>query len=199
MAARNSKRKRAKRAATVGRAGASGRAAKPKTRKSAPRAAVTARLERCQRLVAGLQKKIARLERQRMAEQGTHRRRLASARRQFEQQLTRMVQEIGHLRFHEARSRALERMLAELGVDASLQVPNVAESSAPGVTGGGAPAGRAARRPAKRRVDAVTLPLSGPGRARRPGVAAGERRHRLEAAAEAAARAQTAEAEVRQS
>ena len=197
MAARSSKRKRAKRARTAGRAGASGRAARPKTRKSAPRAAVTARLERCQRLVAGLQRKIARLERQRTAEQGTYRRRLASARRQFEQQLTRMVQEIGHLRIHEARSRALERMLAELGVDASLQVPNVAEPSAPEV-GGGAPAGRAARRPAKRRVDAVTLPLSGPGRARRPGVAAGERRHRLEAAAEAAARAQTAEAEVRQ-
>src|SRR5512134_3916922 len=116
MAVKGPKRKRAKRSTTVRRAGASRRAAKPRTPKSASLAVIAARLERCQRLVATLERQIARLETQRAAEKETHRRRLANVRRQFETQLTRMVQEIGQLRIHEARSRALERMLAELGV-----------------------------------------------------------------------------------
>jgi hypothetical protein len=95
-------------------------AASPRAPKSDARvAAVTARLKRALARVASLERQLSRLQTQRAAEQRMQRRRLATARRQSEAQLTRMVQEIGQLRLHEARARALERMLAEHGIEAS--------------------------------------------------------------------------------
>jgi hypothetical protein len=82
-----------------------------------------ARAKRAEARVASLERQVARLERQRAADKQAQRRRLTSARRQFEAQLTRMVQEIGQLRLHEARARALERVLAEHGIEASPQAP----------------------------------------------------------------------------
>jgi hypothetical protein len=45
-----------------------------------------------------------------------------------------MVQEIGQLRLHEARARALERMLAEHGIDPSPQAPAATRASGPRAT-----------------------------------------------------------------
>jgi hypothetical protein len=56
--------------------------------------------------------RLAEVEKARAAEIKAARQRMARARRQFEQQLTRMVQEIGELRHHEARCRVLEQTLA---------------------------------------------------------------------------------------
>jgi hypothetical protein len=97
-------------------------------------AAVTARLKRAQAHVASLERQISRLQKQRAAEQRMQRRRLASARRQSEAQLTRMVQEIGQLRLHEVRARALERLLAEHGIDASPQVSAATRAAGPRAT-----------------------------------------------------------------
>jgi hypothetical protein len=55
---------------------------------------------------------VASLEATLKRERQAARQRMAEARREFEEQLTRMVQEIGHLRHHEARAQALERQLA---------------------------------------------------------------------------------------
>ncbi len=55
---------------------------------------------------------VAKLEATLKRERRAARQRMARARREFEAQLTRMVQEIGHLRHHEARARVLVEQLA---------------------------------------------------------------------------------------
>jgi hypothetical protein len=123
--ARSTRSKRSPRSTSKpapGRKPAGRSAASPRAPKSATAVAtITARLKGAQARVASLERQISRLQKQRAAEQRMQRRRVASARRQSEAQLTRMVQEIGQLRLHEARVRALERMLAEHGIDASPQ------------------------------------------------------------------------------
>ena len=94
--------------------------AKPRTaRRPKPRAAeitslkaANARLRAYQRRIATLEAHLARLEETRAAERAAARRRMTGIRRHFEARLTRMVQEIGGLRHHEVRARALERALA---------------------------------------------------------------------------------------
>jgi hypothetical protein len=62
--------------------------------------------------LAALATRVATLEATLKRERQAARQRMAEARREFETQLTRMVQEIGHLRHHEARVHVLERQLA---------------------------------------------------------------------------------------
>ncbi len=131
---KRSRGKSAKGRSTPRRAARGKRAGRPAATRSAPKAAaprvaaITARLKRAEERVASLEKQLVRLERQRAAEKQAQRRRLTGARRGFEAQLTRMVQEIGQLRLHEARARALERVLAEHGIEASAQAPAVPSS-----------------------------------------------------------------------
>jgi septal ring factor EnvC (AmiA/AmiB activator) len=144
MAAKGSKGKRRGRGARAGLAAVSRKPRRPGARAArmpaqgwnqpASIAGLRARLERSERRVASLERKIARLETERTAEKQAERRRLANARRRFEARLTRMVQEIGQLRLHEARARALERMLAERGFGTS-PVPNAAGPSVSRVLG----------------------------------------------------------------
>ena len=74
--------------------------------------AAKAQLTAARRRIQALTGRLAEVEKARAAEIKAARQRLARARRQFEQQLTRMVQEIGELRHHEARCRVLEQTLA---------------------------------------------------------------------------------------
>jgi TolA-binding protein len=75
---------------------------------TAAKAQLTAARHRIQALTA----KLAAVDKARAAEVRATRSRLTRARREFEQQLTRMVQEIGELRHHEARCKMLEQTLA---------------------------------------------------------------------------------------
>jgi len=69
-------------------------------------------LAAARREIEALTARLAEVEKARVAERKTARQRLTNARRQFEQRSTRMVQEIGELRHHEARCRVLEASLA---------------------------------------------------------------------------------------
>jgi hypothetical protein len=75
-------------------------------------AAVKAQLTAARRRIQTLTTQLAEVDKTRAAEVKAARQRMSRARRQFEQQLTRMVQEIGELRHHEARCRVLEQTLA---------------------------------------------------------------------------------------
>jgi hypothetical protein len=80
-------------------------------------ARATTRLRRCQARIDLLKARLVKLEKQHLADRQAYRRRAARAKREFEARLTRMVQEIGQLRYHEARARMLERALRDHGVD----------------------------------------------------------------------------------
>lgn len=73
---------------------------------------VQARLAAAERKIAALTMRLAEVEKAREDERKAARQRMTRARRQFEQRSTRMVQEIGELRHHEARCRVLEASLA---------------------------------------------------------------------------------------
>jgi chromosome segregation ATPase len=74
--------------------------------------AATARLRRSQRRVRALEAQVVRLTDALATARADVRQRVARARRRLEGRLTRMVQEIGQLRYHETRARALEAALA---------------------------------------------------------------------------------------
>jgi hypothetical protein len=63
--------------------------------------------------VRTLERRLTRLAAERAAEAGRHLRRVAALRRAFDRRLATLVQEIARLRHHEARTEALERLLAE--------------------------------------------------------------------------------------
>jgi hypothetical protein len=73
---------------------------------------VRTQLAAARREIEALTARLAEVEKSSTAERKIARQRLTNARRQFEQRSTRMVQEIGELRHHEARCRVLEASLA---------------------------------------------------------------------------------------
>jgi hypothetical protein len=74
--------------------------------------AARTQLAAARREIEALTARLVEVEKARAAERKVARQRLTKARRQFEQRSTRMVQEIGELRHHEARCRVLEASLA---------------------------------------------------------------------------------------
>jgi hypothetical protein len=69
-------------------------------------------LAAARRKIEALTARLADVEKARADDRKIARQRVTNARRQFEQRSTRMVQEIGELRHHEARCRVLEATLA---------------------------------------------------------------------------------------